>query len=75
VKISVENFGLSSSTAAEISLNINGKLVGTTAIGALAPYARTTAAFPHVMLEHGTCEVEANIGGKAVLIGKFDIRP
>ena len=60
---------------AEIAVTIDGKPIGTTTIGALAPYARTTATLPQATLEKGTCEVTATVDGKATLLGKFAIQP
>jgi hypothetical protein len=73
VKVSVENFGLSASKTAEIAVTIDGKPIGTTTIGALAPYARTTATLPHAILGQGTCEVTAAVDGKVMVLGKFSL--
>ena len=74
VKVSVENFGLSTSQPVEVAVTIDGKLIGSTTIDALVPYARTTATLPQATLEQGTCEVTATVDGKATLLGKFTLQ-
>ena len=73
MKVSVENYGLSASKPAEIAVTIDGKPIGTTTIGALAPYARTTATLPQAALEQGTCEVTATVDGQLTVLGKFTL--
>ena len=65
--VNVENYGLSVSQATEIEVLHDGKSIGRTAIGSLAPYASATATFAvdtPVDTEQGTFEVLFLLDGK-----------
>lgn len=65
--VNVENYGLSVSQATEIEVLHDGKSIGRTAIGSLAPYASATATFAvdtPVETEQGTFEVLFLLDGK-----------
>ena len=65
--VNVENYGLSVSQATEIEVLHDGKSIGRTAIGSLAPYASATATFAvdtPVDTEQGTFEVLSLLDGK-----------
>ena len=65
--VNVENYGLSVSQATEIEVLHDGKSIGRTAIGLLAPYASATAIFAvdtPVDTEQGTFEVLFLLDGK-----------
>lgn len=65
--VNVENYGLSVSQATEIEVLHDGKTIGRTAIGSLAPYASATAIFAvdtPVDTEQGTFEVLFLLDGK-----------
>lgn len=65
--VNVENYGLSVSQATEIEVLHDGKSIGRTAIGSLAPYASATAIFAvdtPVDTEQGTFEVLFLLDGK-----------
>lgn len=65
--VNVENYGLSVSQATEIEVLHDGKSIGRTAIGSLAPYASATAIFAvdtPVDTEQGAFEVLFLLDGK-----------
>lgn len=65
--VNVENYGLSVSQTTEIEVLHDGKSIGRTAIGSLAPYASATATFAvntPVDTEQGTFEVLFLLDGK-----------
>ena len=67
--VTVENYGLSASQAAEIEVLHDGNSLGRVAIESLAPYASATATLPvasDVNVEQGTFEVLFLLNGKEV---------